>query len=97
MSDEMARIAFGHGFDDDDPVVKSIDTYVRNLRDGHEAYAEERLHGIGWVKPVRCNECRHYRDDFANGYGYCMELSDDETWVPMDSDDFCSHGERSGS
>lgn len=44
----------------------------------------------GVTIPVRCKECKHYTE------GHCLRRLGGGSYVPfpMDSDDFCSYGER---
>lgn len=54
-----------------------------------EALSEE-IEKAGYVKVVRCKDCKYRRNDY-DGFGYyeCIELRQ-----LMCEDDFCSHGER---
>lgn len=48
------------------------------------------------VEVVRCRECEYWKcNPNTTEYGVCKKVSYDDFEVVMDSDDFCSYGERS--
>lgn len=50
---------------------------------------------IDAVKVVRCGHCEWWRcNPNTKEYGVCKKVSYDDFEVVMDSDDFCSYGER---
>ena len=54
------------------------------------ASVESQLAGYGYVKVVRCRDCKHHHE------GECMlsdGMGDFKRWL-VDDDDYCSDGER---
>lgn len=75
------------------------------LRRGSEHYDEKKLHLNDAVPVVRCKDCKSYKKsgeyEDENGeikeYWYCEFHSLPKNLVQMQSDDFCSYGERKES
>lgn len=54
------------------------------------ANVEHQLAGYGYIKVVRCRDCKHHYE------GMCMltdGMGDFKRWL-VDDDDYCSDGER---
>lgn len=79
-ADVVSRVAF-------DQVVWERDTAMEQLKE----------HGIPFggkanvVAVVRCKDCKYYGD---TAYGDMCKRWED--WLPVEDDDFCSYGEKSG-
>lgn len=81
-------------------VRKIANTNERLLADEQ---AQAILEAMGWVRPVRCKECRYYTNDPFDGHPVCRRLFEtDDAWgddvgafkrLPVSESSYCSYGE----
>lgn len=95
MADYIERERLKEAFNADLQTLQTVDEHTMNLilMDIDEAPAADV------VPVVRCRECKHaYINSFsaAAGRALCRRFTNlaDGIQVVMDSDDFCSYGER---
>lgn len=69
------------------------------LRRVRQAIVDEII-GIEGIDIVRCKECKRcYKDTDAltsQTVLICQRYNDEDRWARVNSDDFCSYGEREG-
>ena len=52
----------------------------------------ERLHALGWEEVVRCQDCKYFREEPPDEYGFCCYWVDRVIYHATDG--FCAWGER---
>jgi|GEM_PF-4763188 len=77
---------------------KITDEYMRRVNAATDELMDEKLASIGYVKVVRCGDCKHATPDTSGrkcyeGYLWCDELTEGIGFSVAPSD-FCAWGER---
>lgn len=77
---------------------KITDERIRRIVAATDELMDEKLASIGYVKVVRCRDCKHATPDtsgrkYYEGYLWCDELTEGIGFSVAPSD-FCAWGER---